>query len=100
MNDSLITDTSRLIEKDFDLALKEGVDTESDLLEWLKPHVQLLLNRDFERLLQICYRIDLGENLLKKILHESQPEQMVVDLSLAIIRRQKLKIEIRRKYSS
>jgi hypothetical protein len=58
-----------------------------------------MLNRDFERLLQICYRVDLGENKLKQILHESEPELMAFDLAKALVERQMLKIEIKRRYS-
>ncbi|SNS01214.1 hypothetical protein SAMN06295967_10237 [Belliella buryatensis] len=99
MHASFIQDTFQLIKKDFSLETTESIEAEEALLQFLKPIVHQMLNRDFERLLQVCYRIDLGENRLKQILHETDPELMVDELSVAIIKRQKQKIEIRRKYS-
>jgi len=58
-----------------------------------------LLDKNLERLLQICYRIDLSENTLKKILSESPPEQLASDLAQALWERQKQKIVLRRRYS-
>ncbi|MCH7402915.1 hypothetical protein ACFOUP_16680 [Belliella kenyensis] len=100
MGNDLIINASKLIGKDFGLELKEDIGNEQSLLEWLRPHIRFLLDKDFGRLLQICYRIDIGENLLKSILHESMPERVAEDLCLAIIERQKLKIELRRRFSS
>ncbi|PRY86245.1 hypothetical protein [Mongoliibacter ruber] len=88
-----------ILKKDFEFPSEIEVKDQGYLLQLLVPLVSRMLDRDFERLLQICYRIDLGENKLKKILHESSPEEMAKDLSIAIIERQILKIEIRRKYS-
>jgi hypothetical protein len=72
--------------------------TEEKLLSVLTPIIQKMLNSDFERLLHLCYRIDLGENLLKKILHESDPEFLAQDLARALIQRQLKKTEIRNLY--
>ena len=59
-----------------------------------------MLDREFERLLQICYRIDLGEEKLKRILHESEPDQVALDLAQALWLRQKQKVQIRKRYSA
>jgi hypothetical protein len=92
-------DAFLILRKDFDLPeLKESFDEEQAIL-FLSKAVSQLLDRDFERLLQICYRIDLGEEKLKKILHESEPDHVSTDLARALWERQKLKIEIRKKYS-
>jgi len=100
MDPSLLQEAVKLLQKDFDLPEVQPELTEDQLVILLTPFLQHLLNRDFERLLQICYKIDLGENRFKQILHESEPNGMATDLSQAIINRHKLKIEIRRKYSS
>lgn len=89
-----------ILKKDFDFPNEPEVKDEDTLLQLLVPIVARMLDRDFERLLQICYRIDLGENRLKKILHESAPEEMAKDLAQALIDRQAQKIEIRKKYSN
>jgi len=99
MENSQLSDTFSLLAKDFTLPeLKEGFDEEL-AVEFLSKAIGQLLNRDFERLLQICYRIDLGENRLKKILHEADPDKVAADLARALWERQKQKVEIRMRYS-
>lgn len=99
MDNQFIQDTFHLIKKDFDIESKHQLNAEEQLVALLIPIVRQMLNRDFERLLQICYRIDLGENQLKEILYHSNPENIAQELSQAIIQRQMKKIEIRKKYS-
>jgi hypothetical protein len=99
MDRFVIQDTALLLERSFDLKIPEKLSTEEDLIALMVPVIQQMLNRDFEKLLQVCYRIDLGENKLKQILHESEPELMAYDLAKALVERQILKIEIKKKYS-
>lgn len=94
-----LQDTLILLQKDFEINIVKVVSTKEDLIDMLRPVIHQMLNRDFERLLQVCYRIDLGENKLKSILHESDPETMALDLAKALVERQMLKIELKRKYS-
>ncbi len=99
MSKPIAEDTFLFLKKDFELPeLAEKLDEKQAIL-LLSKAISQLLDRDFERLLQICYRIDLGEEKLKKILHESAPDQVSLDLATALWERQKLKVEIRRRYS-
>lgn len=100
MDTSLLQEAVHLLQKDFDLPAVQPELSEEQLVILFTPVLQHLLNRDFERLLQICYKIDLGENIFKQILYESEPNEMASDLAKAIIARHKLKIEMRRKYSA
>lgn len=99
MENQFIQETFQLIKKDFEIESKNDVDAEEQLLALLTPIIHQMLNRNFERLLQICYRIDLDEQRLKEILHHADPESMSKELAQAIIQRQMKKIEIRRRYS-
>lgn len=99
MDQLVIQDTALLLEKTFDLKVHDKLSTEEELVGLLTPVIHQMLNRDFEKLLQVCYRIDLGENVLKKILHESEPESLAFDLAKALVERQVLKIKIRNSYS-
>ncbi|SMD41900.1 hypothetical protein SAMN00777080_0434 [Aquiflexum balticum DSM 16537] len=99
MNEDFVQDTMLLLKKDFEISKEKEATTKEDLIDLLQPIIQQMINRDFEKLLQICYRVDLGENKLKQILHESEPETMAFDLAKALVERQMLKIEIKRKYS-
>jgi len=99
MPDNSSKDTFLFLKKDFELPeLAESFD-ENQAILMLSKAISQLLDRNFERLLQICYRIDLGEEKLKKILHESEPDGVALDLAKSLWERQKLKIEIRKRYS-
>lgn len=99
MSQSLPEETYTLITKDFQLPeIKEDF-SEEKALEILTKAISLLMDRNLERLLQVCYRVDLAENKLKQILHESEPDQVAADLAKALWDRQKQKVEIRKKYS-
>lgn len=99
MEKALIQETFQLLEKDFQFPETIPTTNEEEALSFLAKIIRHMLDRDFERLLQICYRIDLGEEKLKKILHESEPDQVAPDLARALWERQKMKVEIRRRYS-
>ncbi|MFD2201467.1 hypothetical protein [Shivajiella indica] len=94
-----IQSTMEFLKQDFELPLVKEKLTEEKLIQLLTPIVSKMLDREFEKLLNICYRVDLGENRLKAILHESPPENMAMELATALVKRQVQKIEIRQKYS-
>ncbi|MHA7131570.1 hypothetical protein [Algoriphagus namhaensis] len=99
MPDTSTQETLKLLEVDFQLPETKSALTEEEAIAWVKRVIADLLDKDFSRLLQICYRVDLNEQKLKHILHESDPEDIAMDLALALWSRQKQKVEIRRKYS-
>jgi len=99
MDHPILHETTQLLRKDFPLAENLSAEALEDLVAAMTPIIQQMLNRDFERLLQICYRIDLGEQTLKKLLHETDPDQMAHEIATALVKRQVQKIEIRRRYS-
>ncbi|OOG74301.1 hypothetical protein [Algoriphagus sp. A40] len=99
MSQSISEETFTLVTKDFQLPeIKEEFSEEKALLILTKA-ISQLMDRNLERLLQVCYRVDLAENKLKQILHESEPDHVAADLAKALWERQKIKVEIRRRYS-
>ncbi|SDA70757.1 hypothetical protein SAMN03080617_01825 [Algoriphagus alkaliphilus] len=99
MSQTLPEETFSMITKDFQLPeIKEDF-SEVKALAVLTKAISQLMDRNLERLLQVCYRIDLAENKLKQILHESEPDSVAADLAKALWERQKQKVEIRRRYS-
>ncbi|WP_339701337.1 hypothetical protein [Algoriphagus aquimarinus] len=100
MSESLSHDTFSLLRKDFELPEVTADFDEEKAISTFSKVIAYMLDREFERLLQICYRIDLGEEKLKKILHLSEPDQVAPDLARALWNRQKQKIEIRKRYSA
>jgi hypothetical protein len=99
MSQSLPEETFSLITQNFQLPEIKEEFSEEKALATLAKAISQLMDRNLERLLQICYRVDLPENTLKRILHESEPEQVAVDLAKALWDRQKQKVEMRRRYS-
>ena len=99
MSESLSEETFLLLRKDFDFPENIAAFNEEKAISTLSKVISYMLDREFERLLQICYRIDLGEEKLKRILYESEPDQIAPDLAKALWNRQKQKLEIRRRYS-
>ncbi|MEB2780245.1 hypothetical protein U3A58_07550 [Algoriphagus sp. C2-6-M1] len=100
MSESLSHDAYSLLRKDFELPEVSSEFDEEKAIATLSKVISFMLDREFERLLQICYRIDLGEDKLKKILHESEPDQVAPDLAKALWERQKVKVELRKRYSA
>lgn len=99
MSQTLPEETFSLINKDFQLPEIKEEFSEEKALAVLTKAISQMMDRNFERLLQVCYRIDLAENKLKQILHESEPDFVAADLAKALWDRQKQKVEIRRRYS-
>lgn len=97
---SIHQQTFSLVAKELQLLVAEAEFTEAEALEELAKAVGQLLDRNLEKLLQICYRVDLPEQQLKQILHESAPEQLAKDLAKALWERQKQKVLLRQRYSS
>jgi hypothetical protein len=99
MSQTLHEETFSLITKDFQLPeIKEDF-SEEKAVAVLTKAISQLMDRNLERLLQVCYRIDLAENKLKQILHESEPDSVAADLAKALWERQMQKVEIRRRYA-
>lgn len=93
------------LEKDFQtsgLEWNPGINSASDyfsLSEKLIPHINRLLDRHYESLLQLLYRVDISEAQLKKAvsLYPEKPyPQMLAEL---IILRELYKVLLRTRYS-
>lgn len=93
-----------LIRKDFnldeaELLINETELTHETLLKKLTSIVRYLLEKDFGKLLQVLYRIDIPEEKLKAALAADQAEPAVL-ISQMILDREMQKVETRKRYSS
>jgi hypothetical protein len=92
-----------LIKKDLGLAEESLMLEEQDGFEALHQKlttiVQYLLDKDFGRLLNAMYRIDISEHQVKDILNFGKPDQIASELAKSIIEREKQKVITRIKYS-
>jgi len=83
---------------------KENVPSESildftppiEFKENLRKLLSYLLEKDFEKLLNFMYRVDINESKFKKALESDDITGSIADL---VINRQLLKIYYRKKYS-
>lgn len=90
---------AHLIAKDFSLEKASDVtraNTESELLKALTAVLNYLLEKDFNNLLNILYRIDVDEQKVKEIFALEAP--VAPELAKAILERQKQKIFYRTSY--
>lgn len=72
--------------------------TEADLETFLLEKVNAMIQHDFQRLLQLLYRIDVNEENLRRRLDQNTNEDAGRIIARLIIERQKQKIESRRQF--
>jgi hypothetical protein len=74
-------------------------DTTLDALETvLADRINTMITTDFNRLVSLLYRIDVNENVLKKLLKENAGTDAGLIMARLVLERQWQKIETRRKY--
>lgn len=72
--------------------------TEAELESRLADKINLLIQRDFEALVQLLYRIDVSEKRLRGMLDANTGEDAGRIIARLIMERQWQKIESRRRY--
>ncbi len=86
------------------LAIKDlGLSTENSLVmsnfdklkEWMAHEIQLLIDHDFQRFLNMLYRIDIDEGRAKNAFTGDDPSMRLAEL---VIERELQKVESRKKY--
>ena len=86
----------KLVVKDFNFEEPGLVFSNLDKLEyWLTGEIELLIDRDFHRLMNILYRIDVSEEKTKMAFTHSKPAREIAKL---IIARELQKVASRDKY--
>ncbi len=102
----LVRSTALQIEKDFlqnglELHLAENGSTSvSVLLATLEEALAWLLERDEQRLLQLLYRIDLGEEVLRQAMRNHQDQPLAHLLATLVLKREAQKVIIRHFYKT
>ena len=85
-----------LIKKDLEVSITENWSKE-ELQTFLSKHIDEWLVNNFEKLLNVIYRLDVSEEKFKKALGSSLPSMAIAAL---IVDRELQKIEFRKRYSS
>ncbi len=91
---------STLVDNDFRLKKNEEfvVSTINELKDKLSQLISYLMEKDFERLLQAMYRLDIDEKKFWIILEGSEREKISLELADLVIQRELKKLETRQKY--
>lgn len=96
-----ITEVATLIRKDFGFDTTELV--KCDIMEELKRQLTLviscLIDKDFQRLLNAMYRIDVSEEKFKVALTLDPPSEIAPAIAQLIIDRELQKVITRKNYS-
>lgn len=74
------------------------IDGYEALIAQLTPFIQALLNDEFERLLQLMYRIDVPEAQFSQALGQANPDDIAPAIAQLIVKRQLQKVQTREKY--
>ncbi|MEI7471482.1 MAG: hypothetical protein WCJ85_04440 [Chitinophagaceae bacterium] len=93
-NNELITDLNRSLSKDWSVEISL-----TELENQLADYVNLLILKDFEKLVALLYRIDVPEQKLKLLLLELANEDAGKIIASLIIERQLQKIKARKEFS-
>jgi len=98
INDTDLTLCNQFICERFELEPLENELSESELIRHLSKAIRFYLDKDFNKLLNILYRIDVKETDIKQILTASPPNEIAETLAVTVIDREKQKIQTRKKY--
>ncbi|MCB0496998.1 MAG: hypothetical protein KDC79_12740 [Cyclobacteriaceae bacterium] len=94
-NNNTLEEVVSLTTKDLGVAIAMPPDFDEFVKE-LSKAIQYLIDTDFERLMQILYRIDVDENKVK--LAFGLENNVADELALLVIEREKQKVLTRAKY--
>ena len=103
-NIDLLQQTVEQIKKDFDLFGVEikfsgnRYDAYDELFSQIRPYIEQLMSRDYQRFMNVLYRIDVNEQQLKRKLEENASESTSEIISNLIIKRELQKVVIRNYY--
>jgi hypothetical protein len=88
--------TQQLLIKDLDV--KDPGLVHSNLIKlraWLIQEISYMMDRDFQKLLNVLYRIDINEEKVRRAFAGENPADQLADL---IIEREIMKVETRKRF--
>jgi len=101
-NNVLFTTVLNTIQKDIQLpeaAINKVENVDLDTLRtYLTEIIRELLDRDFNRLMQAMYRIDIPEENFINALNAKNPNEIPAEIANLVINREMQKVESRKKY--
>ena len=99
-----VKEALQIIKKEFDLASNElpvkSNPSIKELHKYLTIAIGSMLDREFNKLLNLLYRVDIEESLVAEALHAENPSEVASELARLVIDREMKKVESRKKYST
>lgn len=92
-----------LIVRDLELQKEEDLLTENsqdEILEKLTEIINILLVKDYHRLVNAMYRLDINEKLFREAISGMHSPNVASRLAELVLNREKEKIKMRKKYKS
>lgn len=83
------------INSSFELSIPEHID-KKELHQLLSEYINQLIQNDFQKLVQLLYRIDVNEIRLRQVLKENKDKDAAPVIANLIIERQLQKINSRK----
>ena len=87
-----------IIQKNFDAEIQQIPEIEIRI--WLEKKIRQMLDQEPDLLWSTLYRMDVEEEKIKKVMSSGQKIPVETGLADLILERQKLRNEMREKYSS
>jgi hypothetical protein len=81
------------------LGLMQGQKADNDRMEFLAEKINELLNKDFQRLVSILYRMDINESKLRALLQNNPDTDAGILIAEMMVERESQKIKTRRESS-
>lgn len=88
--------TLEIIQKNFDLKTETS---EENILQALTQVIQYYLDNNFERLIQIMYRLDISESKFREVMAQATPQTIAENIAKLVLKREEEKYLMRQKYS-
>ncbi len=95
---TLIKQTGEEVISDFALEQQQIPESEEELLDMVSDVVGYLIEKRLEYLMQVLYRLDVDEKLMRQAFAPDNSEPVNISLAKAIIDRQKKKILTKEEY--
>ena len=99
-----IEQVRELVIKDLTLSDQEAeglmVADDVKLFNNLKAIIKYLLDHDFNRLINACYRLDIAQGSFQNAINAANPDKIPEEIALLVVKREQEKVKWRLKYSS
>jgi len=89
-----------LNDSNFENQIEQAASNPDMFLKILSDSIRQKLDKSFEELMQILYRLDVSEAKVQRVLHQLPQNQWAESIAQLIVDREKQRLEYRKRFSS